>query len=103
MKSLSIIINDAIIIGAAMAPMTTADQGSTKAAPAVMPTSPANAPLQAIRMSVFPVWTRRMYRATIEPVAPAIRVLTAFRPMESPVLILNPNQPKNRMNVPMTT
>ena len=30
----------AIIIGAAMAPITTADQGSTNAAPSVMPTKP---------------------------------------------------------------
>ena len=45
------------MIGAAMAPITTADHGSTKATGAVMPTRPARAPLQAINMSVRPVRT----------------------------------------------
>ncbi len=44
-----------------------------------------------------------MYKATTAPVAPASSVLMALSPMESPVLMLNPNQPKNRMKVPMTT
>ena len=50
----SIMVTDPIMIGAAMAPITTADHGSTKAAPAVMPTNPARAPLQAIKISVVP-------------------------------------------------
>ena len=103
LNTFSITLTDVSIIGAAIAPMTTADQGSTKATGAVMPTSPARAPLQATRTSVFPVRTRTIYIATTDPVAPARRVLIAFSPMESPVLMLNPNQPKNRMNVPITT
>ena len=35
--------------------MTTAAQGATKAQPAVMPTSPARAPLQAVGRSALPV------------------------------------------------
>ena len=48
-------ITEPNMMGAATAPITTAAQGSTKATGAVMPTKPANAPLQAIRTSVRPV------------------------------------------------
>ena len=41
--------------GAAMAPITTAAQGATKAQGAVMPTSPARAPLHAIGRSALPL------------------------------------------------
>ena len=54
-------------------------------------------------MSVLPVRINWMYMATTAPVAPASSVLTALRPMESPLLMLNPNQPKNRINVPTIT
>ena len=41
------------------------------------------------------------YMAEVAPAAPASRVLTAFSPSVSE-LMLNPNHPKNRMNVPIT-
>ena len=96
-------ITEKYITGAAMAPMTTAAHGSTKPTGAVMPTRPASAPLQAIRMSALPLTINVMYRATTAPVAPDSSVLTAFRPMSSPQPTLKPNQPKKRMNVPATT
>lgn len=44
-----------IITKAATAPITTAAQGATYAHGAVIPTSPARAPLQARARSAFPV------------------------------------------------
>ena len=85
-----------------MMPMTTAAHTSTYAQPAVIPTSPASAPLAAISKSALPVRSSVRYIAAVAPAAPAISVLTAFSPSESE-LMLNPNQPKNRMNVPITT
>ena len=67
-----------------------------------MPTRPASAPFAAISMSALPVRSSVRYIADVAPAAPANSVFTAFNPNVDE-LMLNPNHPKNRMNVPITT
>ena len=67
-----------------------------------MPTSPASEPLQAISTFALPVRISVTYIAAVAPAAPANSVFTALSPRLSEFM-LNPNQPKNRMNVPITT
>src|SRR5258706_13924909 len=92
----------------ARAPMMTDEVGDTKAHEAVIATSPASIPLQAMVMSGFP---KRKYQNTIALAAPATAarlVLTAITEMRRSVAAsvepgLNPIQPNKRMKVPVTT
>src|SRR6202140_5847506 len=88
--------------------MTTEEVGDTKAHGAVIATSPASIPLQAMVISGFP---KRQYQNTIAVAAPATAarfVFTAITEMRRSVAPsvepgLNPIQPNKRMKVPVTT
>ena len=73
-----------------------------------MATRPARQPLQAASISALPVRANFQYMATIAPVAAARKVFTVMTEIRSSVAAsvlpaLKPNQPKNRIKVPMTT
>ncbi len=92
-----------------MAPMQIAPIVLTAAHPAVMPTSPASAPLAAMPTSGFPRdITHEIAMATTEPAAAASVVVTAMTPMTSPSAAscdpgLKPYHPTSSTNVPSTT
>src|SRR5215468_11849098 len=89
-------------------PMTMAEIGLTNAHGAVIATSPASIPLQAIEMSGLP---KRQYQKSIAEAEPKIAarfVLMAITEMRRSVAPsvepgLKPIQPKRRMKVPVTT
>ena len=92
----------------AMAPMTTADVGVTKAHGAVMATRPASMPLQAMVMSGFPNLKYQKSIAAAEPATAARFVLIAITEMRRSVEPsvepgLKPIHPKSRRKVPVTT
>src|SRR5262245_23410104 len=89
-------------------PMMAAEVGFTNAQGAVIATSPANIPLQAIVMSGFPNRNHQKNIADAEPKMAARFVLIATTEMRRSVAPsvepgLNPIQPKRRMKVPTTT
>ena len=92
----------------AMTPMTAAEVGDTKAQGAVIATSPASIPLQAIVMSGFPKRNHQKNIAAAEPKMAARFVLIATTEIRRSVAPsvepgLKPIQPNNRMKVPVTT
>src|SRR5271169_57746 len=92
----------------ARAPITTAELGETNAQGAVMATSPASMPLQAMVMSGLPKSRYHTRSDVAEPATAARLVFTAMTEMrrsEAPRVDpgLKPIQPKRRMNVPVTT
>src|SRR5580698_10610941 len=92
----------------ASTPITTAEVGDTKAQGAVMATSPASIPLQAIVTSGLPNMKYQSSMATAEPATAARFVLMAITEMRRSVAPsvepgLNPIHPNKRMNVPVTT
>src|SRR5438094_9089896 len=93
-------------IAPAIAPMMTAEPALTKAHGAVMATSPASIPLQAMVMSGLPNRKYQTSSADAEPATAARLVLTATIEIRRPVAPsvdpgLDPSQPNSRMNVPM--
>ena len=89
-------------------PMITAEVGETNAHGAVMATSPASMPLQAIVMSGLPNRKYQTSSAAAEPATAARLVLTATTEMRRSVAPsvepgLKPIQPNRRMKVPITT
>src|SRR5215475_13080492 len=89
-------------------PMTTAEFGLTNAQGAVMATSPASIPLQAIEISGLPNMKYQKISAVAEAETAARFVFTAMtetRRSDDPRVEpgLNPIQPNNRMKVPITT
>src|SRR5215510_582866 len=88
-------------------PMTTAEFGLTNAQGAVMATSPASIPLQAIEISGLPNMKYQKIIAAAEAATAARFVFTAIteiRRSDDPRVEpgLNPIQPHRRMNVPLT-
>ena len=91
-----------------MMPITTAAFGATNAQGAVIATSPASMPLQAIEMSGLPNMQYQRTIAVAEPATAARFVLMAMTEMRRSVAPsvepgLKPIQPNSRMNVPVTT
>ena len=89
-------------------PIMTADGALTNAHGAVIATSPASMPLQAIVMSGFPNIMYQTSSADADPATAARFVLTATTEIRRSVAPsvepgLNPIQPNSRMNVPVTT
>src|ERR1700683_1969646 len=89
-------------------PITTAEVGETNAQGAVIATSPASIPLQAMVMSGLPNRKYQMSIAAAEPATAARLVLTATTEMRRSVAPrvepgLKPIHPNNRMKVPITT
>src|ERR1700739_4806179 len=89
-------------------PIITADVGPTNAHGAVIATSPASIPLQAIVMSGLPNSAYQMSIATADPATAARFVFTATTEIRRSVAPsvdpgLNPIHPNSRMNVPVTT
>ena len=92
----------------ASTPMMTAEVGETNAQGAVIATSPASMPLQAMVMSGLPKSEYQSSMAAAEPATAARLVLTATTAMRRSVAPsvepgLKPIQPNSRMNVPVTT
>src|SRR5690606_3661908 len=79
--------------------------GATLAHPAVMPTRPASAPFIDIVNSGFFRWSHDVTIAARAPAAAERFVFTAIRPMSTPAPVvlpaLKPNQPNQRMNMPI--
>src|ERR1700683_66247 len=92
----------------ASAPIITAEVGETNAQGAVIATSPASIPLQAMVMSGLPNRKYQMSIAAAEPATAARWVLTATTEMRRSVAQrvdpgLKPIHPNRRINVPVTT
>src|SRR5580692_8067223 len=92
----------------ASTPMMTEDVGDTNAQGAVIATSPASIPLQAMVMSGLPNRKYQISMAAAEPAQAARFVLTATTEIRRSVAPsvepgLKPIHPNNRMNVPVTT
>src|SRR5271154_6098566 len=92
----------------AITPITTDEVGVTNAQGAVIATSPASMPLQAIVMSGFPNMKYHSSIAAAEPATAARFVFTATTAMRRSVAPsvepgLNPIQPNSNINVPLTT
>src|ERR1700685_4676799 len=88
--------------------MTTDEVEDTKAHGAVIATSPASIPLQAMVMSGLPNTKYQISIAAAEPATAARLVFTATTAMRRSVAPsvepgLNPIHPKSKMNVPLTT
>src|ERR1700735_178100 len=89
-------------------PMMDADVGPTNAQGAVIATSPASMPLQAMVISGLPNFQYQKSMAVAEPATAARLVLIATTEMRRSVAPsvepgLKPIQPNSRMNVPVTT
>src|ERR1700723_4373920 len=92
----------------ASTPMMTAEVGDTKAHGAVIATSPASIPLQAMVISGLPKMAYHNSMATAEPETAARLVLTATTEIRRSVAPnvdpgLKPIHPNRRINVPVTT
>src|SRR5450755_111250 len=92
----------------ASTPITIADVGDTKAQGAVIATSPASMPLQAMVTSGLPNMKYHNSMAVADPATAARLVLMATTEMRRSVAPrvepgLNPIQPNKRMKVPVTT
>src|SRR5271155_5833867 len=92
----------------AITPIITAEVGVTNAHGAVIATSPASMPLQAIVMSGLPNMKYHSSIAAADPATAARFVLIATTAMRRSVAPrvepgLNPIQPNSKINVPLTT
>src|ERR1700723_431796 len=92
----------------ATVPITTEEVGETNAHGAVMATSPASIPLQAIVISGLPNMKYHSSMAAAEPGTAETFVLMATTEMRKSVAPsvepgLNPIQPNSKINVPVTT
>ena len=106
---LSMKLTDIHMMMEVIMPMTALAHMSTQSHPAVMPTNPANTPLQSMEREGFPSTIQVYSMAEMPPVAAAMLVVTKMCDMATalayPVAAtveqgLNPNHPTQRQNTP---